>query len=63
MYKGMMIFETFLRKLEQSYKGKAITVSDAKMDFWLFYTFIPVISIMINKYLINRKEFLLFKQI
>jgi DNA primase small subunit len=33
MAKGMMVYEAFLRKLEQSYKGKAIAVSDAKMEF------------------------------
>ncbi|XP_053688027.1 DNA primase small subunit [Sabethes cyaneus] len=33
MFKGTVIFEEFLRKLEQSFKGKAIMVSDKKMEF------------------------------
>ncbi|XP_055538595.1 DNA primase small subunit [Wyeomyia smithii] len=33
MFKSTVIFEEFLRKLEQSFKGKAILVSDKKMEF------------------------------
>lgn len=33
MFKGVLVFEEFLRKLELSLKGKARVVSDAKMDF------------------------------
>ncbi|CRK96576.1 CLUMA_CG010024, isoform A [Clunio marinus] len=33
MFKGITIFEEFLRKLEQSLKSQAITISDKKMDF------------------------------
>jgi DNA primase small subunit len=33
MFKGIVIFEEFLRKLEQSIKSQAIVVSDKKMDF------------------------------
>lgn len=32
MYKGVVVFEEFLRKLEHSYRGKARLVSDAKME-------------------------------
>lgn len=33
MFKGIVIFEEFLRKLEQSIKSQAIVVSDRKMEF------------------------------
>jgi DNA primase small subunit len=33
MFKAMVIFEEFLRKLEQSLKSQAIAVSDKKMEF------------------------------
>jgi DNA primase small subunit len=33
MFKGMFVFEEFLRKLQQSIKVKAIEVSDLKMEF------------------------------
>ena len=33
MFKGVVVFEEFLRKLETSLKGKARVVSDKKMDF------------------------------
>lgn len=33
MYKGVFVFEEFLRKLESTYKTKKIQASDAKMDF------------------------------
>lgn len=33
MFKGTVIFEEFLRKLEQTFKGKAILTSDKKMEF------------------------------
>lgn len=33
MFKGIVIFEEFLRKLEQSIKSHAISVSDKKMEF------------------------------
>lgn len=33
MFKGVVVFEEFLRKLESSFKGKAIEVSDSKMEF------------------------------
>lgn len=33
MFKGIVIFEEFLRKLEQSIKSQAIALSDAKMEF------------------------------
>ncbi|EDS31751.1 DNA primase small subunit [Culex quinquefasciatus] len=33
MFKGTVIFEEFLRKLEQTFKGKAILASDRKMEF------------------------------
>lgn len=33
IFKGVLVFEEFLRKLEISYKGKAKAVSDAKMEF------------------------------
>ncbi|ETN63546.1 DNA primase [Anopheles darlingi] len=33
MFKGTVIFEEFLRKLEQTFKGKPAPVSDIKMEF------------------------------
>lgn len=33
MYKGVFVFEEFLRKLESAHKTKKIQTSDAKMDF------------------------------
>lgn len=33
MFKGVVVFEEFLRKLEASFKGKARMVADEKMDF------------------------------
>uniref|UniRef100_A0A182JS95 DNA primase n=1 Tax=Anopheles christyi TaxID=43041 RepID=A0A182JS95_9DIPT len=33
MFKGTVIFEEFLRKLEQTFKGKAAALSDIKMEF------------------------------
>lgn len=33
MFKGVVVFEEFLRKLETSTKGKAQLVSDSKMEF------------------------------
>lgn len=33
MFKGVLVFEEFLRKLENSFKHKAIDVSDKKMEF------------------------------
>ena len=33
MFKGIYVFEEFLRKLEKTFIGKAIKVSDAKMEF------------------------------
>lgn len=33
MYKGVFVFEEFLRKLEAAYKPKKIIASDAKMEF------------------------------
>uniref|UniRef100_A0A182LXE7 DNA primase n=1 Tax=Anopheles culicifacies TaxID=139723 RepID=A0A182LXE7_9DIPT len=33
MFKGTVIFEEFLRKLEQTFKGKAAVLSDMKMEF------------------------------
>uniref|UniRef100_A0A182Q2N9 DNA primase n=1 Tax=Anopheles farauti TaxID=69004 RepID=A0A182Q2N9_9DIPT len=33
MFKGTVIFEEFLRKLEQTFKGKAVALSDMKMEF------------------------------
>lgn len=33
MFKGIVIFEEFLRKLHQSLKTKAVEVSDLKMEF------------------------------
>lgn len=33
MFKGVVIFEEFLRKLEISNKGKAQLISDTKMEF------------------------------
>ncbi|XP_058125744.1 DNA primase small subunit [Anopheles ziemanni] len=33
MFKGTVIFEEFLRKLEQTFKGKAAALSDKKMEF------------------------------
>lgn len=33
MFKGTVIFEEFLRKLEQTFKGKAAALSDMKMEF------------------------------
>lgn len=33
MYKGILAFEEFLRKLEDSFKGSLIKSSDLKMEF------------------------------
>jgi DNA primase small subunit len=33
MFKGIVIFEEFLRKLEQSVQSQAIALSDRKMEF------------------------------
>ncbi|XP_037950042.1 DNA primase small subunit [Teleopsis dalmanni] len=33
MFKGVVVFEEFLRKLESSFKSKAIEISDQKMEF------------------------------
>lgn len=33
MFKGIVVFEEFLRKLENSFKGSLIKNSDLKMEF------------------------------
>lgn len=33
MFKGVIVFEEFLRKLESSFKAKAVEISDRKMEF------------------------------